>query len=378
MGLWGDSFMSHKATEEGTARYRDKLKNTLVQDHFRESQKLWMSSIGFGSYLGNYDETTDIRYRDALVRAVELGCNNIDTAINYRFQRSERSIGAALKTLFKEGKASRDEIIIATKGGYIPFNGAPPKDINTYFVETFVKPGIATFEDIVSGSHCITPRYIENQIECSLKNLGLECIDIYYLHNPEEQLQDLSKQEFRDRIGAVFELLETKAYQGKIGMYGTATWNGYRQDPDASDHLSIEEIVNIAKEVGGENHHFKVIQLPYNLAMPEALISKNQRIEKQTTSVIEAAWKLGVTVVASSSLLQSQLSKSLPDFIRDCLKGLDTDAQRALQFVRSTPGIASALVGMSRITHVEENMNVAKTPPAPIDDFVKLFAEQEK
>jgi aryl-alcohol dehydrogenase-like predicted oxidoreductase len=378
MGLWGDSFMSHKATEEGTARYRDKLKNTLVQDHFRESQKLWMSSIGFGSYLGNYDETTDIRYRDALVRAVELGCNNIDTAINYRFQRSERSIGAALKTLFKEGKASRDEIIIATKGGYIPFNGAPPKDINTYFVETFVKPGIATFEDIVSGSHCITPRYIENQIECSLKNLGLECIDIYYLHNPEEQLQDLSKQEFRDRIGAVFELLETKAYQGKIGMYGTATWNGYRQDPDASDHLSIEEIVNIAKEVGGENHHFKVIQLPYNLAMPEALISKNQRIEKQTTSVIEAAWKLGVTVVASSSLLQSQLSKSLPDFIRDCLKGLDTDAQRALQFVRSTPGIASALVGMSRVTHVEENMNVAKTPPAPIDDFVKLFAEQEK
>ncbi len=370
--------MSLKATEEGTARYRDRLKNTLVQDHFRESQKLWMSSIGFGSYLGNYDETTDIRYRDALVRAVELGCNNVDTAINYRFQRSERSIGAALETLFKDGKASRDEIIIATKGGYIPFNGAPPKDINTYFVETFVKPGIATFEDIVSGSHCITPRYIENQIECSLKNLGLECIDIYYLHNPEEQLQDLSKQEFRDRIGAVFELLETKAYQGKIGMYGTATWNGYRQDPDASDHLSIEEIVNIAKEVGGENHHFKVIQLPYNLAMPEALVSKNQRIEKQMTSVIEAAWKLGVTVVASSSLLQSQLSKSLPDFIRDCLKGLDTDAQRALQFVRSTPGIASALVGMSRVTHVEENMNVAKTPPAPIDDFVKLFAEQEK
>lgn len=370
--------MSYHATEEGTARYRDRLKVTLAEDHFRESQKLWMSSIGFGSYLGGYDESTDIRYRDAVVHAVELGCNNIDTAINYRFQRSERSIGAALETLFKEGKTSRDEIIIATKGGYIPFDGAPPRDINTYFVETFVKPGIATFEDIVSGSHCIAPRYIENQIECSLKNLELECIDIYYIHNPEEQLQEVSKQVFHKRIGAAFELLEMKVSEGKIGMYGTATWNGYRQDPSAPDHLSIEEIVNIAKEVGGEDHHFKVIQLPFNLAMPEALISKNQSIERQMTSVIEAAWRLGVTVIASSSLLQSQLSRNLPDFIGEYLKGFDTDAQRALQFVRSTPGIASALVGMSSVNHVEENMKVANNPPASIDDFIKLFADEEK
>lgn len=370
--------MSYSATKEGTARYLDRLKTTLAQDHFRIFQELWMSSIGFGSYLGSHDKSTDIRYREAVVRAIELGCNNIDTAINYRFQRSERSIGAALEILFKEGKAARDEIIIATKGGYIPFDGAPPKDINTYFVETFVKPGIATYEDIVSGSHCITPRYIENQIECSLKNLGLKCIDIYYIHNPEEQLQEIPKQEFLERIRAAFDLLERKVSQGKIGMYGTATWNGYRQDQNAPDHLSLEEIVNIAKEVGGENHHFRVIQLPFNLAMPEALISKNQSVERQTTSVIEAAWRLGVTVVASSSLLQSQLSKSLPDFIRGCLKGLDTDAQRALQFVRSTPGIASALVGMSRVDHVEENMNVAKIPSASIDDFIKLFADEEK
>jgi aryl-alcohol dehydrogenase-like predicted oxidoreductase len=370
--------MSYHATKEGTARYRDRLRNTVTQDHFRKSQELWMSSIGFGSYLGSYDESTDIRYTDAVVRAVELGCNNIDTAINYRFQRSERSIGAALEILFKDGKASRDEIIIATKGGYIPFDGAPPRDINTYFAETFVKPGIATFEDIVSGSHCMTPRYIENQIECSLKNLGLECIDIYYIHNPEEQLQEVSRREFHERIGAAFELLEKKVSERKIGIYGTATWNGYRQDSDAADHLSIEEIVNIAKEVGGENHHFSVIQLPFNLAMPEALISKNQSVEKQMTSVIEAAWRLGVTVIASSSLLQSQLSKNLPDFIGGYLKGLDTEAQRALQFVRSTPGIASALVGMSSVNHIEENMKVAKIPPASIDDFIKLFADEGK
>ncbi|HSE84524.1 MAG TPA: aldo/keto reductase, partial [Thermodesulfobacteriota bacterium] len=156
--------MSNHATGEGTARYKDRFEHTLASEHFREAQGLWMSSIGLGSYLGRYDEETDIKYRNALIRAVELGCNNVDTAINYRFQRSERSIGEALEVLFREGKASRDDIIVATKGGYIPFDGAPPKDVRTYFIEAFVNPGIATFEDIASGSHCMTPRYIENQL----------------------------------------------------------------------------------------------------------------------------------------------------------------------------------------------------------------------
>jgi aryl-alcohol dehydrogenase-like predicted oxidoreductase len=173
-------------------------------------------------------------------------------------------------------------------------------------------------------------------------------------------------------------MLEKKVSQGKIRMYGTATWNGYRQEPTAPDCLSLEELVGIAKEVSGEDHHFKVIQLPFNLAMPEALILKNQRVDGEMTSILEASWRLGVTVIGSSSLLQSQLSKNLPDFIGVCLKGLETDAQRAIQFVRSTPGISSALVGMSKINHIEENMKVAKIPPASIEDFVKLFASEEE
>lgn len=369
--------MSDNATIEGTARYRDRFKNTLASEHFREAQGLYMSSIGFGSYLGRYDEETDIKYRDALIRAVELGCNKVDTAINYRFQRSERSIGEALETLLKEGKASRDEMLVATKGGYIPFDGAPPKDVRTYFAETFVKPGIATFEDIVSGSHCMTPRYIENQLECSLKNLRLRCIDIYYLHNPEEQLQEVTKDEFDKRISVAFELLEKKVSEGKIRMYGTATWNGYRREPDARDYLPLEELVNIARDVAGEGHHFKFIQLPFNLAMPEAIILRNQSVEGEMVPVLEAAWRLGVTVIASSSLLQSQLSRNLPEFIGEHLKGLRTDAQRALQFVRSTPGIASVLVGMSKVNHVEENMKVAEIPPASLDDLIKLFTHEK-
>ena len=121
-------------------------------------------------------------------RAVELGCNVIDTAINYRHQRSERAIGKALKRLLKEGVVQRDEIIIATKGGYLPFDRDLPPDRDRYLRETFVNTGLAAPKDIVNGQ-CLAPHFLRAMIEQSLRNLGVNCIDIYYLHNPESQLR---------------------------------------------------------------------------------------------------------------------------------------------------------------------------------------------
>src|SRR5437660_4476336 len=157
--------------------------------------------MGVGTSLGEADDEADTRYAEAIVRAVELGANVIDTAANYRFQRSERSIGTALRELSKRG-FSRDEIVVCTKGGYLPFDGAPPHDVRQYVEETFVKPGIVTFADIVGGSHCMTPRYLQNQLERSLSNMGLDSIDVYYVHNPESQLSAVRQEEFWERLGA--------------------------------------------------------------------------------------------------------------------------------------------------------------------------------
>jgi len=41
--------------------------------------------------------------------------------------------------------------------------------------------------------------------------------------------------------------------------------------------------------------------------------------------------------------------------------------------VRSTPGVITGLVGMKTIDHVRENLAVARVPPAPMEDFLKLF-----
>src|SRR5204862_8301240 len=132
------------ASPPGTDKYRERFPNAAA-DHFRKAQHLLVSSVGIGTYLGNADEATDRRYTDAIVRAVELGANVIDSAANYRFQRSERSIGAALSKLTDEHGFSREEIVICTKGGYLPFDGAPPRSVRAYVEETFVKTGIAGF-----------------------------------------------------------------------------------------------------------------------------------------------------------------------------------------------------------------------------------------
>ena len=188
------------ATLEGTTRYRERFKDTAAPGHFRQQHDLWLSSIGLGSYLGDADDETDARYTAATIRAMGLGASVIDTAANYRFQRSERAIGKALHGLTEAKGFSRDELIICTKGGYLPFDGAPPRDVRRYVEETFVKPGIASFEDLVGGSHCMTPSYLQNQLEQSLRNMNLDCVDVYYIHNPESQLGFVAEEEFYARL----------------------------------------------------------------------------------------------------------------------------------------------------------------------------------
>jgi len=364
------------AKTTGTARYRERFKDIAAENHFRQAQNIWLSSIGVGTYLGDANEETDRRYTEAIVRAVELGVNVVDTAANYRFQRSERAIGGALGELSERG-FSRDQIVVCTKGGYLPFDGAPPRDARSYVEDTFVRPGIASFADIVGGAHCMTPRYLRNQLEQSLANMNLKCVDVYYVHNPESQLAAVSQEEFWRRLRAAFEMLEQNVADGKIKNYGVATWNGFRSEPDSRDYHSLGRMVETARELAGDDHHFRFVQLPLNLAMPEALFFQNQKLGEEYVSVLEAAGALGVSVMASASILQGQISRGLPEAIREPLGALATDAQTGIQFVRSAPGITTALVGMSNVAHVEENLQLVCVPPAESDELLRVFDQEE-
>lgn len=363
------------ANSDATARYRDRFSEAAA-GHFRQAQGLWLSSIGLGTYLGNPNQETDQRYTSAVVRAVELGANVIDSAANYRFQRSERSIGAALSELSARGFA-RDELVICTKGGYLPFDGAPPRDVRAYVEDNFIKTGIASWGDIAGGSHCMTPRYLENQLEQSLRNMNVDCVDVYYVHNPESQLSAVSAVEFWRRLRSAFECLEQCVANGQVGNYGVATWNGFRIEPNAPGYHSLAQMVATAQEVAGDAHHFRFIQLPINLAMPEALFFANQQLDGSWVTVTEAARRLGVSVIASASILQGQVARGLPEAVRVSLGSLATDAQTGIQFVRSAPGITTALVGMSNVAHVEENLELVRIAPAAAADVIGLFEKED-
>src|SRR5438093_1560124 len=277
------------ATAKGTAAYRARLAPNGADGHFRSWEGLLISSVGLGTYLGGDDVATDGAYRDTVARSLQLGLNVIDSAINYRHQRSERSVGAALRSQIEAGSLRRDEVVLSTKGGFIPFDGGVPADRDAHLFETYVRSGVLEPRDVVGGCHCMTPRYLADQLQRSRANLGVETIDVYYLHNPEMQLSAVDRPTFRGRMRAVFQFLEGAVGEGKIRFYGTATWNGYRQPPSAPDFLSLPEFHRLASEVAGDAHHFRVVQLPYNLAMTEAFTHANQPMGEETVSLLEAA-----------------------------------------------------------------------------------------
>ena len=285
----------------------------------------------------------------------------VDSAINYRLQRSERSVGAALQELTSKG-FSRDEIIICTKAGFLTPDGSMPADPNEYFGREYLERGIFRPEDIAAGCHCMTPAYLADQIERSRRNLRVQCIDVFYLHNPETQLTEISKEEFRNRVHEAFVYLESAVAAGTIATYGMATWNAFRDDPKAQAYLSIAEMAEIAVEAGGEEHHFRYIQLPFNLAMPEALTRPNQVVNGKTLAMLQAARALGIHLISSAALLQGQLARNLPPFVAAAL-GLQDNSMLALQFARSVPGFTTALVGMSQVAHVKANLHSSQSSP---------------
>jgi aryl-alcohol dehydrogenase-like predicted oxidoreductase len=367
--------MTKSASLEATKHYANRFAGRAADGHFRETQGLVMSSLGIGTYLGQPDPKVDASYTAAAVAAAENGINFIDAAINYRFQRSERSIGAAIKQLATKG-FTREELVVCTKGGYLTPDGSMPEEPTQYFLREYIQPGIFTPKDLVAGSHCMTPRFLEDQLARSLRNLQLDCIDVYYLHNPETQLTEVSRPDFLERVRDAFIFLESAVDTGKIQFYGMATWNGFRQEAKARDAMQLAEFAQIAADIAGEKHHFRFVQLPFNMGMTEALTLGNQSIGGKIRTIMETASELGITLIASASLLQGQVARNLPSFVAQAL-GLENDAERALQFVRSSPGITTALVGMSHVEHVHANAKLVSVAPATVDQFTQLFSRGE-
>ncbi|MGE5100423.1 MAG: aldo/keto reductase [Deltaproteobacteria bacterium] len=317
------------------------------------------SSVGIGTYLGEANNRDDVAYQASVRAAIARGVNLLDTAINYRGQRSEQAIGSAIQEAIGAGEAMRDELVVCSKGGYIPLPRDAPatrEEYQAYVKREFIDQEVVRPEEIVAGGHSLAPRFLRYCLAKSRQNLGLRTIDVYHLHNPGQQLVAVSRAELRQRLRGAFVMLEEAAERGEIGVYGCATWDSLRVPPDHRAHVSLEEIVQVAREVAGQAHHCRVVQLPVNLAMPEAARDATQPLDGRLVTPLDAAAALGMTVIASATLMQSKLASGLPAELRAPFPRCTSDPQRAIEFVRTMPGITTALVGMKQLAHVEENL----------------------
>jgi len=371
-----DIYIKGFASSEGTKKFRDiAIKKGKAYLHFKEFDDLILSSIGMGTYLGDLSKEDDTDIENALYESVKShAINVIDSAINYRAMKSEKSIGRSITRLVNDGIISRDEIFVSTKNGYITNDGDYPMlDVWEYIQRMYISTGIIKAEDISSGYNVLKPAYIEKCIERSRFNLKLDTLDLVYVHNAFESWhQDVSKDKFFEMLSKVFEIYEKFRSENKIRYYGMATWTCFRVSEENKEYLSLAEVYNIAKSIGGVDHGFRFIQLPYNLAYSEALFLKNQNVgnEKKIT-ILEAAKRLKIGVFSSVPLLQGKLIQTkIPDYS----KGLTDPIMKLVQIIRSSPSIIAPLIGQKKMDHVNNNNKISEVRPLSEEEF-KLAIE---
>lgn len=329
------------------------------------------STLGLGTYLGAPDPVTDSRYIEA-ARAFFLAKGTVfDTAANYRAGRSERALGLAFAEL------PRDEFFVSTKAGYLPMSdGFTEESQAHWFRRVLVEPGILSPDEVVDGCHAMTASYLSFQLRQSCSALGVPTLDLFHLHNPEQQRPALGPVAFDQTVRKAFEACEGFVQEGRIKVFGCATWNGFRVPPDSAEHLSLENLMRVAVDVGGPDHHFRWIQAPLNLAMPEAFLAPTQRFGGREMPLLEACQLAGIQVQTSASIMQGRILKQIEtqrDALAELFPGCTNAAQMALQFSRSCPGVTTALCGMSKKSHVDENAPVMNLPKLPVEALKNLI-----
>ncbi len=253
--------------------------------------KVWpsgqtVSEAGFGTYriaLGNDTHAL------SLIKAITSGINLIDTSTNYSLGASESLIGEALKAIQHDVK--RSDLVIITKIGYV--QGPLLEEVKSREAKGKGYTDIVHIGDDIA--HCIHPEFLKDQLAESLKRMQVEYADGLLLHNPEYFFKDpkLSKgmplEEKRDifyaRIKKAFECMEAMVDQGLIRYYGISS-NTFPMPADHPEFCSAEKCLEIAQSIK-QDHHFMVVQFPFNLVEPEAATELNQ--EDESLTLIEFA-----------------------------------------------------------------------------------------
>ncbi len=290
------------------------MKKTTVLGHSTlEVNRIGLGCMGMSEFYGSFDENESV---NILHKALDLGVNFFDTADMYGWGANEQLLGKAFS-----GK--RDKVVLATKfavmrgpnGEFLGLNGKP--------------------------------EYIKQACEKSLKNLGTESLDLYFMHRQDP------KVEIEEIVGGMSELVK----QGKVKCIGLSEVNA--------------DILRRAHAV----HPITALQTEYSLWSREP-----------ESELFDVCKELGITFVAYSPLGRGFLTgaiKSRSDFekgdfrlnnprftdeaIVENLKFVEViegiaqrkkaaKAQIALAWILSQNDEIAAIPGTRKIHRLEENL----------------------
>ncbi|MEB8485526.1 aldo/keto reductase, partial [Acidithiobacillus ferriphilus] len=274
----------------------------------------------------------------------------------------------------------REEFFVVGKGGFLTFADGRPEDPLTFFREKVVVKGLGKEADLAQGVHCLSPEYIAWQLDTLRTQMGLETLDVYLIDQPEVHIPVIGKGPMYDKLIDVFTMLEAAVQANKIRYYGISTFNACRVATDDTLFQSLTSLIGLAEKAAGQGnrHHLRVVQLPFNALMPEAYTRFSQVTgQGNIGSTIQAAFQLKLTIMASHPLGKGLLAREEVPSLLEAMPELADAAQRAIQFVRSTPGIGVTLVGLSMPRHLADLLAVASQLPLPKGRYLAMFEKEE-
>jgi len=242
---------SDRATAEGTERFLASRLHGGLSASTLGSTGLRASPVGFGCH--RIDET----HKAALALAISLGCNLVDVAPNYTDGVAEKVVGEVLAELMQDHRVRRDEVIVVTKVGNV---------LGQQLRHADGVPGMTQVQ--AELKHCISPAWIEQEINRSLERLQLKCIDCVLLHCPEFETRGpgVDMDEVYARLHTAFRHLETEVARGRIASYGVSA-AFFPLRPTEAEHLNLESLIQQLPE----DHHFRILQFPLNFAEAQNL-----------------------------------------------------------------------------------------------------------
>jgi aryl-alcohol dehydrogenase-like predicted oxidoreductase len=297
-----------------------------------------VSEIGYGLWgVGGWTGSDDDESVKSIERSIELGCTFFDTALAYGDGKSEQILGRVLKR-------HRDKsLVVATK--------IPPK--NRHW------PALPTHK----LSEVFPPDYVREATETSLKNLGVETIDLQQFHVWTDQwadderwqraVDDLKSQKLIRGFGISINRWEPtnvlKALRTKLVDSVQVVYNVFDQNPE-------DELFPMCRELG------------------VAVIARVPFDEGSLTDTMtrDMTWPAG----------DWRNLYFAPEYLGDILDHVDalrpdvpadmTMPELALRFILESPDVSTIIPGMRRVKNVEANIAVSDGTRLPADVMAKM------